>query len=78
MTGPSYRLDYPCPSYLACVAVGRLQRVPAGETDGIPITYWGPAATPTDYTSSERARDFVGAVRWNVTNALHPGRSSRS
>ena len=36
------------------------------------------AATPTDYTSSERARDFVGAVRWNVTNALHPGRSSRS
>ena len=36
------------------------------------------AATPTDYTLSERARDLIGAVRWNVTNALHPGRSSRS
>ena len=36
------------------------------------------AATPTDYTAGERARDFVGALRWNLTNALHPGRSSRS
>jgi len=30
-----------------------------------------------DYSTSERARDFVGALRWNVANALTPGRSSR-
>ena len=63
MTGPSYRLDYPCPSYLACVAVGRLQRVPAGETDGIPITYWGPAATPTDWLTRSFA-ETASMLHW--------------
>ncbi len=31
-----------------------------------------------DYTASERVRDFAGALRWNVVNALSPGRSSRA
>ncbi len=35
------------------------------------------AALKQDYTPGERARDFVGALRWNVANALTPGRSSR-
>ena len=30
-----------------------------------------------DYSRSERARDFAGALRWNVVNAWKPGRSSR-
>ena len=30
-----------------------------------------------DYSWSERARDFAGAVRWNLANARTPGRSSR-
>ena len=31
-----------------------------------------------DVTPLERARDFAGALRWNVANALTPGRSSRT
>lgn len=31
-----------------------------------------------DYTPTERARDFAGAVQWNVRNALQPGSSSRT
>ncbi len=30
-----------------------------------------------DYTTTERARDFGGALVWNLRNALRPGRSSR-
>lgn len=30
-----------------------------------------------DYTTAERARDLVGAVRWNLANTWSPGRSSR-
>jgi asparagine synthase (glutamine-hydrolysing) len=35
------------------------------------------AGLQQDYTVSERARDFIGALRWNVRNARTPGRSSR-
>jgi asparagine synthase (glutamine-hydrolysing) len=35
------------------------------------------AGLEQDYTAAERARDFVGALRWNLRNALAPGRSSR-
>jgi asparagine synthase (glutamine-hydrolysing) len=35
------------------------------------------AALQQDYTVSERARDFAGAVRWNLRNVVSPGRSSR-
>ncbi len=31
-----------------------------------------------DYTPMERARDFAGALRWNIRNALQPGSSSRA
>jgi len=31
-----------------------------------------------DYTWGEHARDFAGALRWNVRNAVSPGRSSRA
>jgi len=31
-----------------------------------------------DYTPTERVRDFVGALQWNVRNALQPGSSSRT
>ena len=30
-----------------------------------------------DYTAAERAKDFAGALRWNLRNAVTPGRSSR-
>jgi asparagine synthase (glutamine-hydrolysing) len=36
------------------------------------------AARREDYTAAEHARDFAGALRWNVTNALRPGSSSRA
>jgi asparagine synthase (glutamine-hydrolysing) len=36
------------------------------------------AALQQDYTLSERVRDFAGALRWNVRNAVTPGRSSRA
>ena len=36
------------------------------------------AALARDVTPLERARDFAGALRWNVANALTPGRSSRT
>ena len=35
------------------------------------------SALEQDYTPAERAKDFAGALRWNVANALTPGRSSR-
>jgi asparagine synthase (glutamine-hydrolysing) len=31
-----------------------------------------------DYSLSEQVRDFAGALRWNVRNAITPGRSSRA
>ncbi len=36
------------------------------------------AARNEDYTTAEHARDFIGALRWNATNALRPGSSSRA
>lgn len=36
------------------------------------------AGRQQDYTATERARDFVGALRWNLANARTPGRSSRA
>lgn len=36
------------------------------------------ASRREDYTRAEHARDFAGALRWNVTNALRPGSSSRA
>jgi len=36
------------------------------------------AAKKEDFTKSEQVRDFVGALRWNVRNALRPGASSRA
>jgi len=30
-----------------------------------------------DYSMSELIKDFLGALRWNILNMLHPGRSSR-
>jgi len=58
-----WRLDYPCPSYLACLAVGRLQRVPFGEIDGLPITLWGPAATPADLLTRS-FQETPAMLRW--------------
>ena len=36
------------------------------------------AALARDYTPAERARDFAGAMQWNLRNTLAPGRSSRA
>jgi len=44
-----WKLDHPCPSYLACVAAGRLVRCPDGDVDGRELVYWGvPPTTPDD------------------------------
>ena len=44
-----WKLDQPCPSYLACLAAGQLVRHDDGHVDGRELTYWGVAPTsPAD------------------------------
>lgn len=38
-----WHLDHPCPSYLACLAVGEFVRVDDGDVDGRELVYWGVA-----------------------------------
>jgi len=48
-----WRLDFPCPSYLTCFAVGDLVRADDGDLEGIPIAYFGTRpATPEDLVRS--------------------------
>ena len=48
-----WRLDFPCPSYLLCFAIGDFVRCDDGEVDGVPIAYFGTApATPDDLRRS--------------------------
>jgi asparagine synthase (glutamine-hydrolysing) len=35
------------------------------------------AARQEDYSTQERLKDFLGALRWNLRNMLRPGSSSR-
>lgn len=43
-----YRLDYRCPSYLICFAVGDFVTIDHGDVHGIPIKYIGPKGTKTE------------------------------
>lgn len=36
-----WRLDYPCPSYITCFAIGDFARADDGEFEGLPIAYFG-------------------------------------
>ncbi|MEO8084132.1 MAG: M1 family metallopeptidase [Ardenticatenales bacterium] len=58
-----WRLDFPCPSYLLCFAVGDFVRCDDGEVDGVPIAYFTTApATPDDL---RRSFGRTGAMlRW--------------
>jgi len=43
-----WRLDYPCPSYLTCFAIGNFVRADDGEFDGKPIAYFATAPLTED------------------------------
>jgi len=44
-----WHLDYPCPSYLCCIAIGRFVRVDEGEHGGRAIAHFAPAdVAPSD------------------------------
>lgn len=43
-----WRLDYPCPSYLTCFAIGELVRADDGEFEGRPIAYFASPAFSQD------------------------------
>lgn len=48
-----WRLDYPCPSYLICFAIGDFTRAEDGEFEGKPIAYFGAKdKTPEDLMRS--------------------------
>ena len=43
-----WKLDYPCPSYLCCLAIGRFVEAPDGEHGGRAIAYFGPDGVDPD------------------------------
>lgn len=43
-----WRLDFPCPSYLTCFAIGDFTRADDGEARGIPLAYFGPSSASAD------------------------------
>ncbi|KAJ8654161.1 hypothetical protein O0I10_010237 [Lichtheimia ornata] len=62
-TTTRWQLDYPCPSYLVCFAVGEFISVDAGEVDGRPIKYF----TAEGYKQADLERAFDKTpemIRW--------------
>ncbi|KAI9494934.1 peptidase family M1-domain-containing protein [Zychaea mexicana] len=53
-TTTRWKLDYPCPSYLVCFAVGDFVSVDAGQVDGKPVKYY----TARGYASDDLERSF--------------------
>ena len=49
-----WRLDFPCPSYLTCFAIGDFVRADDGEHDGKPIAYFAPST----FTADDLRRSF--------------------
>ncbi len=49
-----WRLDFPCPAYLMCLAVGRFHSHDAGDFQGIPIKYFGSPTQNDDGPTPER------------------------
>ena len=59
-----WALDYPCPSYLICIAVGDFCRFDDETVDGVPIAYFGPRK---GYTPEDLHRSFgrtPAMMRW--------------
>jgi len=58
-----WRLDYPCPSYLCCLAIGRFVAVQDGEHNGRGIAYYAPAGVdPTDLRNT--LAGTAGMMEW--------------
>ncbi len=49
-----WRLDFPCPSYLACLVVGELVQADDGDFEGRPVAYFA----PRPYTDEDLLRSF--------------------
>ncbi|KAI7881545.1 hypothetical protein K492DRAFT_230251 [Lichtheimia hyalospora FSU 10163] len=65
-TTTRWQLDYPCPSYLVCFAVGEFISVDAGQVDGRPIKYF----TVEGYKEADLDRAFNKTpemIRWLET-----------
>jgi aminopeptidase N len=61
-----WQLDFPCPSYLVCFAIGDFVSVDDGEVDGIPVAYH--ACAP--FTAEDLKRSFgrtPGMLAWMTT-----------
>ncbi|KNE55407.1 hypothetical protein AMAG_01303 [Allomyces macrogynus ATCC 38327] len=66
-----YHLDFPCPSYLICMAVGDFTVVDDRDAHGIPIKYFGPKAHQAEHIL--KAFDSTPAmVEWLSTRVGVP------
>ncbi len=56
-----WELDFPCPSYLVCFALGELTEARDGEFEGIPVAYYGAKHHPEEHLmrSFGRTRDML-------------------
>ncbi len=58
-----WTLDFPCPSYLLCLAVGEFARADGGDVDGVQCAFFAPAP----FTSEDLSRSFgptADMLRW--------------
>ncbi|KNE60054.1 hypothetical protein AMAG_05487 [Allomyces macrogynus ATCC 38327] len=66
-----YHLDFPCPSYLICMAVGDFTVVDDREANGVPIKYFGPKAHQAEHIL--KAFDSTPAmIEWLSTRVGTP------
>ncbi len=57
-----WALDFPCPSYITCFAIGRFTRADDGEFEGLPVAYFG-----AHYHSAENLKRSFGRTRDMLT-----------
>lgn len=53
-----WALDFPCPSYITCFAIGKFTRADDGEFKGLPVAYFG-----AHYHSAENLQRSFGRTR---------------
>ncbi|MGQ0614835.1 MAG: M1 family aminopeptidase [Planctomycetaceae bacterium] len=58
-----WRLDFPCPSYLCCLAIGCFVKRDAGAVEGIPVAYFAPETWTADHLERSFGRT-PAMLRW--------------
>lgn len=59
-----WKLDYRCPSYLICIAVGDFERVNDGSVDGVEIAYFAPRGQNGDGDLMRAFDKTPDMIRW--------------